>query len=381
MSDEAIARLERMVRPALTGATVLLLSLPTALHGQASVYRARLDSLRPRLAAARHAADSVRALRAVLPTDSVSTPHLTLLVNPQVQELVRRAAQQADSDLTRAFGARTAVLRNTRFAVGIDTSARERYYGSPVLTMWSVDTAQHVTRESSEYGTLQAVSTRLRNHGAHDITASLDQPLRDWAKRDIPWSTADIGNPDNMRSQLVGAGTDVGMQCTAGSVTACEKGLALAPTRDRITEWYSAAQRRELVMRRGWAWRRGSQAATFDACVDRADDARCLELLRAHESEMSDEGIPSILRMSLLRFALDRGGPGAFDRLATDTGDIGSRLAAAAGMPQPALVSAWRDAVLKPEHATEASDPVVLGSSLLWCAGCLALALWRSRWS
>ena len=370
---------QRILRRVRVCSAALLIPAAT-LQGQVSVYRAQLDSLTPILLAARHAADSVRALRAALPTDTVRTPHLTLLVDSRVRALVQRGAQLADSDLTRAFGSRADVLRHSRFAIGLDTSQRQRF-SYPVLTVWSLDSESRTTRESSEYGTEEAIRARMRNHGAHEITASLDQPLRDWMKRDIASSTADIGNPDDMRSQLVASGTNIGMQCTAGSLPACEKALALTDTRDRITEWFSAAQRRELVTRKGWVWRRGSQVATFDACTDHHDDARCVQLMRAHDDEIGDEGIPSILRMSLLRYSLDRGGDGAFERLMETPGPIGARLAQAARMTQPQLVAAWRDAVLKPDHATEASDPLVLGSSVLWCAACLGLSMRRARWS
>lgn len=120
---------------------------------------------------------------------------------------------------------------------------------------------------------------------------------------------------------------------------------------------------------------RGCIAGDVGAC------ARALHLVDTAAAD-SSRGLSQFVRADLLFYALDRGGPEAWERLraAADSGPA-AMLAAASRQPTDVLLAEWRRSllVLRPQ-----TPPVTVSSTLIalaWTAMLVAGALGASRWA
>jgi len=126
--------------------------------------------------------------------------------------------------------------------------------------------------------------------------------------------------------------------CIAGRPDACAAALGLGVQGDALRVWYTPEERRELVTRLD-VGRAGSVSQRL--CVEESRIEACDELLSEDRRRWAP--LPGSVRASLLRFALERGGAGAWGRLlARPDLPPEAALAHVSGLDTDALVSEWR---------------------------------------
>jgi hypothetical protein len=170
--------------------------------------------------------------------------------------------------------------------------------------------------------------------------------------------------------------TPVGLACLNGAPGACKADLGVVADGDTIGAWFDAPMRRAMAkgeMHGMSAYNRVSEAVR-ELCV-RGDDRSCREVL-AHSwvrSPTSRNG-----RAQLLRYALVRGGPDAFQRLlSSKSSDLATQIESAAGVPFDSLVTVWRADVLKGEPPSPAPTPAEIASIVVSCAVLVGFVAWR----
>jgi hypothetical protein len=163
--------------------------------------------------------------------------------------------------------------------------------------------------------------------------------------------------------------------CDAGSRTACRNALAIVPNNDTISAWFTPAEQRREVAR---AWR-GSYAGPMyplvRACIEDHSDPACHAVLE-HTHVQSPTS--AWTRRGVLRRAVERGGPGAFERLVhSNAADVATVLEATARVPIDSLVDEWRLGVLaaRPPAPTPSRTEVAMSVGV----GLLALGLALKR--
>jgi len=173
--------------------------------------------------------------------------------------------------------------------------------------------------------------------------------------------------------------------CLAGDVSACASALSLGTRRQdlaQLSEWYTPEERRALVV----AWR-PELMSRFDRpertrCVEGRDHAVCDEFLTSFGSMRRDwSPLPPSVRETLLAYAVERGGPGAWERLLEDPDmEPGQALEHASGSTLPELLAGWRARLV--EHRPETFEDLApsTGLSLVWTILFAALAMRSTRW-
>jgi hypothetical protein len=173
--------------------------------------------------------------------------------------------------------------------------------------------------------------------------------------------------------------------CLAGDVSACASSLSLGTGRQDLTqlsEWYTPEERRALIV----AWR-PELMSRFDGpewtlCVEGRDHAVCDEILTNFRSIQRDwSPLPQSVRATLLAYAVERGGPGAWERLVEDPDmEPGQALEHASGSTLPELLAGWRARLV--EHRPEPFEDLApsTGLSLVWTILFAALAMRSTRW-
>ncbi|MGH7590284.1 MAG: hypothetical protein ACREOE_01720 [Gemmatimonadales bacterium] len=106
--------------------------------------------------------------------------------------------------------------------------------------------------------------------------------------------------------------------------------------------------------------------------------AACVRALGGGTPTPSVPEFTSVVRRSLVRYALERsGGDSALPRLYADRGrPVLVRLAALAGMPVDTLVAQWHEVVIRQDELTSGGAALALfGAAVL-----LALGIWGAQW-
>jgi len=119
------------------------------------------------------------------------------------------------------------------------------------------------------------------------------------------------------------------------------------------------------------------------ACV-MGDLAACAYVLGLREPRTPDPGgqYYPLARADLLLFALDQGGPGAWERLRDGPGDSAQELlAAAAGMPADSLIARWRHGLLAMRPDRGPITGIATFAFLAWSSIVLVAALGIAKWA
>lgn len=159
---------------------------------------------------------------------------------------------------------------------------------------------------------------------------------------------------------------------------ACWSALGLEAREVGWEAWYTAEQRRYVVNTRTGTSAIPARRETRQACRKGELDA-CDRFIR-----MMGWGPPIPLeagsRASVVAFALQRGGPGAYARLLEGGGPIRARLGRAAGLPPDSLVRAWRREVRIHRPNVHADLGRSRWSVLAWLVVFTLLATRSTRW-
>lgn len=345
--------------------------------------RAHLDSLRPLLAEARRDLDArnARITEARRAAAAAAARIDTLLVGGVGLRVLTPASQsQATRELFEEVWDETFADLGHSPSLGRSTVTFQRKFGSG--TPIHVDgQAQSISVDpwSSRERTKAEVRRLLSSLMVHDL-----RPARN---RVGIWLRSDPLSPAPLRDiyrRIAVTRSKVTRECLAGDVEACGSAMALDVTQDfdQLGEWYTAEERRGLVVDR-LGFFRGPYAALRRRCVDQADQSACDELLGLLSGSGVGQWAPlgPDVRESLVAYALEVAPPGSWERLVEDPGMTPREaLEHASGQPVDVLLAGWRDRLLASRPS--AFGPLIpsSGRTLAWTLLFAALALRSTRW-
>lgn len=210
-------------------------------------------------------------------------------------------------------------------------------------------------------------------------------PLSTWAHQNAPVRRP--ADPENLYRGVAVAPSRAARQCLEGDTQGCLAALALEMDDTPFDEWYTPAER--IYM--GRRIHSGDQAA-LKGCHEGAL-AACDALLmswRTYQQPVEGRaggdpywGTPlrPEIRNSLLWFALDRGGEGAWARL-LERAQAGpaEALAHASGIPLSTLVQEWQAWVVEHRPRKPRAASTGAGTAVLWTLIFMAFAARSTRW-
>ncbi len=304
----------------------------------------------------------------VLSTDTIHAGPLVLITEAVDFTPIREAAALAQEQLEKKLGENVDVLENVQLLL------TQR----PIGTVTIRPASRAWTRELP----IRRLAVALVDEAYKVLDLEHNPAFREWLGVQTPtvWYDLDLRQA---YTELVTAPFTSTSGCMLGNLVECRKALGLTPTDDYLTAWYTADDRRTLVLQRERPSDRLSpiQAARYDECVDNSDDESCATFLRAQARfQRTRPPLSATVRSSLVRHALEVGGSGSYRRLFYAKGSIADQLTAAAGMPADALLRSWRTMLFEVAGTpTSVTFPLWL-SAILWLAVFSAMALRSTRW-
>ena len=159
----------------------------------------------------------------------------------------------------------------------------------------------------------------------------------------------------------------------------CALALGLAGQTDPAMEWFDTAERRAAV-RAARNRLRPNHERPYDACVTEGSGTACDSLMELLPTNEIAPPLGTDVRQSVVRVAMDLGGPEALARMLAAPGGPEAQLGAASRVPTDSLLRAWRSHLIaaRPENAT--ISMTLAAVAMAWAAACGALALGSSRW-
>lgn len=349
-------------------AAFLLLSVVGAFRASAqnaADYRRRLDSLSRRAVTM----DSIRNVRrttilAVTPLDTVRAGSLTVVALHAARGEAAAVAESAWAVIAPTYGHSADALAGQIFVL----SSPDQNYSTP-----------------SRPGELPVVATEayslpLVAAAAGLMTGMADSALKTWERGTFVPALRNQVRWDFLYIELVTSPWHRVQECYRERLPSCRLALGLDGQDSAAARWYDAEDRRQYVRTLGFNTERTQMALQNRCVLQRVNDA-----CEARFDDLTQTQIPTPFsdgaRMSLLAFALDRGGRGAYDRLISGRGKpMAVRLAAAAGLSPDSLITAWREQVLSARPNTVALTTRSAWTAVCWCFLLAVLALRSSRW-
>ncbi len=304
----------------------------------------------------------------ILLTDTIHAGPLVLITEAFDVTPIREAAALAQSEFERELGENIDILENVQLLVTQLPKGTVRL--RPASRAWAKELPIH-------YLAVSLVDE------AHNVLDREHNPaFRDW----LGVQTASVWDDLDLRrayTEFVTAPFTSTNGCVLGTLVECRKALGTTPTDDYLSTWYTADDRRTLVLERQRPSDRlyPTHAARYDDCVDSGDDEACATFLRAQSRfQTIRPPLSATVRLSLVRHALDVGGSGSYLRLFYAKGAIADQLTAAAGIPADSLLRSWRTMLFEVSGTpTAVTFPLGL-SAILWLAVFSAMALRSTRW-
>jgi hypothetical protein len=356
-------------------ASLVAVALPIGASGQSTEAElaARVDALVPLVVEARAEADAVAAeldlrarLRAAIEggVDTLLVRGMTVITPSPDSELARdlfeaawtRYYLEVESDALRDW---TFTFQSGEKSVDIyvDPDAQSR---SIEMRWWQ-----------SQDDVVRILGAAIGNAVLQDIDGTT---VGRWTTAD-PFRDLDPGAL--YREFALTASASV-RECLSGEGDACLVSLDLGPSAPTLDAWYTPEERRRLVGSGDFRVTRENQSER-DECLEVAEYTTCDALLRASAKTWAP--LSSGARASLLGFAIDRGGEGAWRRL-SERGDasVEEALAFTSGIALESLIAEWRQWIVEGRP-----DPYggLLGSSALtglWILLFAGLAMRSTRW-
>lgn len=319
---------------------------------QANVFAAVQDSLR----------QAVRGTG----RDTTRVGALTILANPSPLPLAQAAAH-AWPVIAGFYGSTAQVLARRPvliLAVDPDTASPTPNPGEGLRIPWNTN--------RNELSRILVTAADL---------SDLDRRLHDWLGGGITPFLEAPGRRAATYLQLVTAPSRAVRSCYEGNLTACRDALSLSDAPDLLTRWYGPDERRFLATTQFFlTFHRGPRAPELASCAA-GSDAACLDLLESLPPGSVRPPLDHDARHTVLETAIVLGGPETFSRLlATASGLMGPRLAAAAGVTEDSLLARWRADILAAPPKPVALPPWGGLIALAWTGVFLACALGSSRW-
>lgn len=319
-------------------------------------------------------ADSTR--RSLALRDTLHVGHFVIVADSQYASIARIAAERVSPLLDRAYGKFAGKLDSRVFAV---RAAPRKGDTTHVIESGILDDNGLLRFSSRDFADAGALARSWQTKAAALISESLPLELWGWVNQPIPIEELTTSQINADHVELVLSASQASHDCAMGSVPRCMQALGLMPTTDPAFELFNREQRNDMIEHNSTRFRR-ADPARYARCMVAHVQATCDSLVHDIPVDAVPLAVATTVRRSLLRYALKLGGPGAFDRLATATGSVGDRLAAAAGVPIDSVTKGWQQTLMKSQSVSNALDLQTALSAALWAAACCALALRSSRW-
>jgi hypothetical protein len=337
-------------------------------------YRARTRRLLDVWSEARVLADSAdQVLRETMDVERIRFGTLLVLAHPERALGARLAARSAWSELAQTLGRDTVLLDGVVFYI----PERDRPWAAGPI---ADGRATKVVRTMATRPDI--LRRQLLGHVESTLSESVDSIFNAWLHGPIPVSRA-IPNLEELYVEFITAPSPLVRECRNGDLAACRRALVFINVSDQIREWYDEDGREQLIRGLPGLIRQDPEAA--EVCFDRGWDEVCIAILQGLRS-----GPPPPLsystRASLVSFALQRGGDGAYGTMfdaahhLADSTMVPHVVAAAAGLPIDTLLSEWRTAVInaRPEQVTLRLRSTLV--AVLWIVGLFGMAMRNTRW-
>jgi len=337
------------------------------------------------------AAEAIRQTKTYLnlPPDSVRVGDVIARSDSSSAALAYEAAQRLAPVVERAYGAFAERLLRHPFVVispgdprardvvtrsASSSSPRDRL---PVLTS-SADSTGRLTLRSSVYPTADALYTAWAAKAQQVVMDELGPPVRDWLGGPIALTQPTRDDWSSARVALLLAASKADRECADGDVQRCLQVLGLSDSLNPVFDFYDASERSSLI-RTFRQILRTADVHLYDRCTQQGLQPACDSVAELIPGDALSLPAPPLVRQSFVRFALQLGGSGAFDRFAAN-GSRRERIEAAAKMPIDSVVARWRATIADTKSTSTAIDLMTAVSSLVWAGACAGLALRSSRW-
>jgi hypothetical protein len=363
------------------GIAALCVSLASSAPAQTvAEYTKRVDSLAAVWRAAvgvQARADSVRVH--ALPSDTIRVGNLVVLSDQPHRDLAKETAEIVSPRLDRAYGAWATRMRAHVLVVRAPTLRLQADSGNVESGVVGPD--GRVWMNATLSPTTDALAASWTRKAEEYLTRDLDPSLRDWLGIPFPIPSEPTTSRalSAGRTDLVLSPSQVAHECALGRPTACLQALNLVPVADPAFTLFDKRQRMAMIEWYSFVLQR-RDPGKYQRCMSAGREATCDSLVRAIPLDAVPKPVPPSVRLDFVRYALVLGGDGAFDRLATPSGTVADRIAAAAKTPIDTLVSRWQANLMSSRSASTAIDATTAISSILWACLCGALALRSSRW-
>lgn len=305
--------------------------------------------------------DTVRVGRLVIFTDSALVP------------LARQAAQVIGSSLDSAYGRFAAELEKHPLAL-----RRRRADDTSVVATGFAD-GNAVRMASTTLAIAQDLANAWRRKAEEVVTLAMDERARTWLATVVSSEKATEGVLVNARVELVLSTASSASDCARGKLDRCKQTLELVPVADPAFVHYDEETRRGLLRRFASQLRRTDEPK-FLRCTDENQLPVCDSLVRSIPLDAVPRPLSPAVRQNFLQYVFLVGGPGAFERFASDTGSIGDRMARTARLPLDTVVARWQNTLVHARGTSTAVDAMTVLTSLAWTCVLGALALRSSRW-
>lgn len=339
---------------------------------------ARIDSLLPLFDEARQEADAAmarqaEALRQANPAtlDTTQAGPLTIVSFPHQADEAAEMYGRIWEDEYAPFVNHSAALDSTHF------------------TFQRSVTPEHIPMEGRHYRSEQR-AWRGKAHLEELIRASITRAIgMDLQGTEVNrWVRNLVRKPDNyswVYRTLATTPANVTRACLDGEAGACWSALAIDPDLEAFLEWYLPDERRALVRNMYRGWRREEQPM-FDACLDDGIFEQCDAILTRNSAyryygPRSMAPLGGDARITMLWFAVNMGGEGAWDRLVEDPQmSVAEALRYASAATTDELEAAWRAEVLAHRPDAHAGLDTTKWTALFWILLFGALAMRSTRW-
>ena len=337
-------------------------------------YRDRVDSLERRWEESRARLEAAAARASKADVDTISVGMLTLVAAREHSDVVRPSADLAWAIIQDELRSDTALLSGIVLYL---PAAGMKWMGS--------DSKVRIIPWSKDYEDVRRLSAGLVRSVGEALLVMLDQETHDWMGGRSPLEEAlnelkGYGLRDDLTwtyVELASSWARVGRECFVGDLDACRLTLDIERADDPLNQWYSAADRRNLVELRSTGKR--MRRPVWIACVEERSDVACTELLSSrHEIPPPVSLTP---RRSLAQVALESGGDGAFGRLVGSAGlPLETRLSMVAGITTDSLLREWHSAVLNAAPDRASVNHWAAVTSLVWVLTFTVAATRSRRW-
>lgn len=228
--------------------------------------------------------------------------------------------------------------------------------------------------------------SRVKDQIRSAVAATLNYDLRALDTNVARWVSGDpLQGHDMEKAYRVVATTEsqATRSCLAGDISGCVSALGLdgEESPEQLEVWYTPAERRSLVARLRYLANNRDNAEGWARCVEDEILEWCDRLLREDRRGQRWAPMPGSVRETLLSYALQRGGPGAWGRLLEHPEmEATEAMAYASALPLDELVAGWRLWLIENRPVTHEGALAKSGLALLWTIFFAALAVRSTRW-